>query len=64
MFNRYSRGYGGGYGRGGWYQAFFWIFVGFLIGQVFRLDIGVAPRSEQSRELLPVHQIQIAKGEN
>ncbi|NEP19816.1 MAG: hypothetical protein F6J97_23505 [Leptolyngbya sp. SIO4C1] len=39
MYNRYGR-----YGRGSWYQAFFWILVGFLIGQIIRLDIKLAPR--------------------
>ncbi|MEM8610711.1 MAG: hypothetical protein AAGF93_01740 [Cyanobacteria bacterium P01_H01_bin.105] len=37
MYNRYRR-------NGSFFQAFFWVLVGFMLGQVVRLDIDLAPR--------------------
>lgn len=33
------------YGNNNFFQAFFWVLVGFMIGQIVRLDVGIAPRS-------------------
>lgn len=37
MYNRYRR-------NGSFFQAFFWVLVGFMLGQVVRLDIQLLPR--------------------
>ena len=51
--------YGGHYSRrnGSFFQAFFWVLVGFLIGQIIRLDIQVLPRNPDTSSIqtsLPV----------
>ena len=33
------------YGNNNFFQAFFWVLVGFMIGQIIRLDIGLSPRA-------------------
>ena len=37
MYSRYRR-------NGSFFQAFFWVLVGFMLGQLVRLDIDVTPR--------------------
>ena len=42
------------YGRGSWYQAFFWVLVGILIGQFLDFDLSLQPRREQSQTQMEV----------
>lgn len=41
---------------GSFYQAFFWLLVGFLVGQVIRLDINLLAQSETPKIIQPTTQ--------